>query len=117
MSMRIGCRAAGISILVTIACAATPHAPKAEGRQPSVPSQIGGAEKATSATPAASPASPTEKALNEWAASIKPDLEAFAGARFEKDVAILEAPLPKAGANKDHALEMRLTLRKEEKKP
>lgn len=38
--------------------------------------------------------------------------------RIEKDVAILEAPLPQPDANKDHALEMRLTLRKaEEKKP
>ena len=57
-------------------------------RQPSVPSQIGGAEKGTSATPAVSPISPSEQSLHDWAASIKPDLETFAGAKFEKDVAI-----------------------------
>lgn len=53
-----------------------------------VPSRVEGAGTATSATPAGSPASPTEKSLNEWAASIKPEIEAIAGAKFEKDVSI-----------------------------
>lgn len=62
-------------------------APARSNAQP-VPSQVGGAANGTSATPAASPASPSEKSLNEWAASIKPDLETIAGAKFERDVEV-----------------------------
>jgi hypothetical protein len=58
------------------------------GYSQTAPPQVGGAEKGASATPVAPPVAPSEKGLADWAATIKPDLEQIAGAKFEKDVPV-----------------------------
>lgn len=85
--MRTVYRAVNVFVATATLCGPASAVLRA-GQQPGVPSQVGGAEKGTSATPAHAPALPSEKALNEWAVSIKSELETFAGAKFEKEVAI-----------------------------
>lgn len=66
--------------------------PLAGATQP-VPSSAGGAERGTSATPAAVPAAVSERSLVEWGASIRAEIEAITGAWFTADVPIKVASL------------------------